>query len=62
MCGCNDKKDEKLEKKEGSCGCGCGCDEGNTEEKSTEKTSCCEDKEKTEGTKESCCSDKNSCC
>ena len=58
MCGCNDKKDEKLEKKEGSCGCGCGCDE----EKSVEKTSCCDDKDKSEKTKEPCCSDKNSCC
>jgi len=35
---CNEKKEEKLEKKEGSCGCGCGCDEENKEEKSLEKT------------------------
>jgi len=54
---CNDKKDEKLEKKENSCGCGCRCDE--KEEKTAEKTSCCEDKE---DSKEPCCSDKNPCC
>ncbi len=55
MACCSDKKEEKLEKKEDSCGCGCGCDGGEKEE----KTSCCQDKEET---KEPCCSDKNSCC
>ena len=55
MACCNGKKEEKLEKKEDSCGYGCGCDGGEKEE----KTSCCKDKEET---KESCCSDKESCC
>jgi len=57
MCGCNDKKDEKLEKKDGSCGCGCGCDEGTKEEKATDKTSCCDDKDS-----KCCCEDKEEPC
>ena len=37
MACCNDKKEEKLEKKEDSCGCGCGCDGVEKEEKTSPK-------------------------